>query len=247
MKLDALVAIDVQKAFVNDAVSHVPGEVDDAIDHVAQTSGRIYTPTCVQGDAGEPAPTDRPASPVQGSANAETALDAAADTTEIERTDHRVIGPALVATLEDPAIGRIGVCGIDTGGNVTGAVVDLVDAGLDTHLLAWASGSHAGAEEWERTLAALEHQVGRDRIWLERPTADTTAADEEVYTCLVRPATILGSLPPGVVLTDWSKVPADLAGRFADKPVSDHRHGEFRTSRRLTPAERTHFSISVVS
>ena len=150
MKLDALVAIDVQKAFVNDAVSHVPGEVDDAIDHVAQTSGRIYTPTCVQGDAGEPAPTDRPASPVQGSANAETALDAAADTTEIERTDHRVIGPALVATLEDPAIGRIGVCGIDTGGNVTGAVVDLVDAGLDTHLLAWASGSHAGAEEWEK-------------------------------------------------------------------------------------------------
>ena len=46
---------------------------------------------------------------------------------------------------------------------------------------------------------------------------------DSVYTMLYRPCTQLGTLPPKVV-TEWTRVPAELAHAFPDKPVSRLRN-----------------------
>lgn len=67
-----------------------------------------------------------------------------------------------------------------------------------------------------------------------------------VYTMLYRPATQFGTLPPGVHIARWVRVPRDLAGRFPHLPVSDHPFGEFVTSRALTEAELRDYQIERV-
>ena len=66
-----------------------------------------------------------------------------------------------------------------------------------------------------------------------------------VYTMRYRPATQFGTLPPGVHLTDWVRVPPSLAHAFPKLPRSTHPHGEFHTNRPLTPDELTRFQIDV--
>lgn len=67
-----------------------------------------------------------------------------------------------------------------------------------------------------------------------------------VYTMRYRPATQFGTLPPGVHLTDWVRVPANLAHAFPNLPQSARPHGEFHTNRPLTPDELTRFEIDLV-
>ena len=65
---------------------------------------------------------------------------------------------------------------------------------------------------------------------------------DSVYTMLYRPCTQLGTLPPKVS-TEWTRVPAELAHAFPDKPVSKRLFGEFTTSRPLTDEELKAFEI----
>lgn len=67
-----------------------------------------------------------------------------------------------------------------------------------------------------------------------------------VYKMLYRPATQFGTLPPGVHIARWVRVPRDLAARFPHLPVSDHAFGEFVTSRALTDAELRDYQIERV-
>ena len=244
MKLDALITIDVQRAFVTDAVSHVPDEVADAAANTMKTGGRVYAcvltrPPETDGGRAKPAMT-HPVKPHPQSADAESPIQIP-DTVVLERTAYRAIDEGLVATLEGPEIERIGICGIDTGGNLTGAMVDFVDAGLDAVLLAGASGSDAGAETWSQALESLRRSVGSERIIHRTEVGE--AATTPTYTTNLRPATILGSLPSGALMTRWVRVPADWASVFPDIPVSERLYGEFETSRPLTPRELEHFAI----
>ena len=65
---------------------------------------------------------------------------------------------------------------------------------------------------------------------------------DSVYTMLYRPCTQLGTLPPKVI-TEWTRVPAELTHAFPDKPVSKRLFGEFTTNRPLTDEELKAFEI----
>ena len=67
-----------------------------------------------------------------------------------------------------------------------------------------------------------------------------------VYTMLYRPATQFGTLPPGVHVDHWVRVPRELAGRFPHLLVSGHPFGEFAASRPLTERELRDYQIERV-
>ena len=77
-------------------------------------------------------------------------------------------------------------------------------------------------------------------------TEQTTEPAEPVYTMLYRPATQLGTLPRGVHVAQWVRVPRELAARFPNLPVSEHPFGEFVASRPLTDAELKDYQIEHV-
>ena len=74
-----------------------------------------------------------------------------------------------------------------------------------------------------------------------RPDSERTA-----YAMLYRPPTQLGTLPPGVHVAGWKRVPPDLAQRFPDLPVSSRAFGEFFTNRPLTEMELRDYQIEIV-
>ena len=63
----------------------------------------------------------------------------------------------------------------------------------------------------------------------------------------VRPATERGTLPPGVGILHWTRVPRKLAGKFPEHPISNQPFGEFVASRRLTDQELRDYRIQLVS
>ncbi len=66
------------------------------------------------------------------------------------------------------------------------------------------------------------------------------------YAMRSRPATQFGTLPPGVHVTGWKRVPRELAHRFPDLPVSTRTFGEFFANRTLTDEELRDYQIERV-
>ncbi|MCY4120307.1 MAG: hypothetical protein OXG72_05230 [Acidobacteria bacterium] len=75
-----------------------------------------------------------------------------------------------------------------------------------------------------------------------------TGPDSErtAYAMLYRPPTQVGTLPRGVQITGWKRVPRELAQRFPNLPVSTRRFGEFFTNRPLTETELRDYQIEIV-
>ena len=75
-----------------------------------------------------------------------------------------------------------------------------------------------------------------------KPETEPTA-----YAMLYRPPTQGGTLPRGVHVAGWKRVPPELAQRFPNLPVSSRRFGEFYTNRPLTEMELRDYQIEIVS
>ena len=64
---------------------------------------------------------------------------------------------------------------------------------------------------------------------------------------LYRPPIQGETLPPGVRVAGWTRVPHELAQRFPNLAVSSRRFGEFLTNRPLTEMELRDYQIEIVS
>lgn len=99
-------------------------------------------------------------------------------------------------------------------------------------------GSLADIPDWATEVEELNYQV----VPPEAVPEDGT----NVYSMRYRPATQYGTLPRGVQIEGWTRVPRELAGRFPHHPVSERRFGEFFTNRPLTDRELSDYQIDFI-
>ena len=93
--------------------------------------------------------------------------------------------------------------------------------------------------EWATDVETRGHEIV--------PPAVVPQDDAAVYAMRYRPATQLGTLPPGVNILHWTRIPEDLQRAFPGHPISKRPFGEFVADRRLTAAELEHFQIDEIA
>ena len=82
----------------------------------------------------------------------------------------------------------------------------------------------------------------RELAELEKsPAATAPGKAANLYRPTLRPASTY-TMPRGTTW-EYAEIPADLASRRPDLPVSSHRYGVIRTGRVLTASERAAFDL----
>ena len=92
--------------------------------------------------------------------------------------------------------------------------------------------------EWALEVETADHEI--------MPPSAVAEDGAPIYAMRYRPATQFGTLPPGVEIEHWTRVPEELRAAFPDHPVSKRRFGEFVANRPLTAKELDRFQIDEI-
>ena len=156
----ALLIVDVQVGFVNDATRHILPKVvalQSQYEHVYATrfvnaEGSPYRKLLdwhrFYANSGDVPLAFEPVDGVQ----------------VIDKHVYTCITPDFLRDLRDKGIEEVAICGIDTDACVTQCAVDLFQHGIRPVLLSEACASHAGAEYHDAALRILARLIGKKQI-----------------------------------------------------------------------------------
>ena len=156
----ALLIVDVQVGFVNDATRHILPKV------VALQSqyAHVYATRFVNAEG----------SPYRklldwhrfyvDSGDVPLAFEPVDDVQVIDKNVYTCITPAFIEELRGKGIEEVAICGIDTDACVSACATDLFQNGFRPLLISDACASHAGAEYHEAALRILARLIGKDQI-----------------------------------------------------------------------------------
>ena len=156
----ALLIVDVQVGFINDATRHILPKVEA----LQKRYKHVYATRFINAD-GSPYRrllgwhrfyTDSDDVPL--------AFEPVGGVVVLDKQVYTCVTPAFLADLRDKGIEEVAICGIDTDACVSACAVDLFENGIRPVLLSDACASHAGAEYHEAALRILARLIGKNQI-----------------------------------------------------------------------------------
>ena len=156
----ALLIVDVQVGFVNDATRHILPKVEA----LQKQYAHVYATRFINAEG----------SPYrrllgwhrfyESSDDVPLAFDPVDGVTVIDKHVYTCVTPAFLDDLHSKGIEEVAICGIDTDACVSACAVDLFEKGFRPILLSQACASHAGAEYHEAALRILARLIGKSQI-----------------------------------------------------------------------------------
>lgn len=156
----ALLIIDVQVGFVNDATRHIVPRIEA----LQKQYTHVYATRFINAEG----------SPYRklldwhrfydSSADVPLAFDPVDHAVIIDKNIYTCVDDAFLNDLRSKGVEEVAICGIDTDACVSACAVDLFENGFRPVLLAEACASHAGAEYHEAALRILTRLIGKDQI-----------------------------------------------------------------------------------
>lgn len=160
---EALLIVDVQEGFINDATAHIPA----AVEELQHDYDHVYVTRFING----------PESPHRklidwhrfgnDSADVPLAFNVKDNVAVIDKFKYTCIDSEFLRELRGKGITEVHICGIDTDACVLKCAVDLFEAGVRPVVIASACASHAGADFHKYGLSILRRLIGRSQIRAE--------------------------------------------------------------------------------
>ena len=156
----ALLIIDVQVGFVNDATRHIL----PIVEALQKQYPHVYATRFINAEG----------SPYrrlldwhrfyESSEDVPLAFEPVDSVTVIDKNVYTCVTPAFLDELRSKDIEEVAICGIDTDACVATCAVDLFENGFRPVLLSEACASHAGAEYHEAAIRILTRLIGKKQI-----------------------------------------------------------------------------------
>ena len=156
----ALLIIDVQVGFINDATRHILPKVEA----LQKQYAHVYATRFINAEG----------SPYrillgwhrfyESSADVPLAFEPVDGVEVIDKHVYTCVTPAFLDDLRSKGIEEVAICGIDTDACVATCAVDLFENGFRPILLSEACASHAGAEFHEAAIRILTRLIGKSQI-----------------------------------------------------------------------------------
>ena len=156
----ALLIVDVQVGFVNDATRHILPRVEA----LQKQYAHVYATRFINAEG----------SPYRrlldwhrfyrDSEDVPLAFEPVDGVVVIDKHVYTCVTPALLDDLRGKGIEEVAICGIDTDACVSACAVDLFENGIRPVLLSDACASHAGTEYHEAALRILARLIGKNQI-----------------------------------------------------------------------------------
>ena len=156
----ALLIVDVQVGFVNDATRHILPKVEA----LQKQYAHVYATRFINAEG----------SPYrrlldwhrfyESSDDVPLAFEPADGVVVIDKQVYTCVTPSFLEDLHSKGIEEVAICGIDTDACVSACAVDLFENGFRPVLLSEACASHAGAEYHEAAIRILTRLIGKNQI-----------------------------------------------------------------------------------
>ena len=156
----ALLIVDVQIGFVNDATRHIVPKVEE----LQKRYAHVYATRFINAEG----------SPYrrlldwhrfyEDSDDVPLAFEPVDGAVVIDKHVYTCVTPAFLDDLRGKGIEEVAICGIDTDACVSACAVDLFENGFKPILLSDACASHAGAEYHEAALRILARLIGKRQV-----------------------------------------------------------------------------------
>lgn len=156
----ALLIVDVQVGFINDATQHILPKLDA----LQKQYEHIYATRFINA-VGSPYRRLLDWHRFYASSDdVPLAFDPVDGVTVIDKQVYTCVTPAFLQDLRGKGIEEVAICGIDTDACVSACAIDLFENGFRPILLSDACASHAGAEYHKAALRILARLIGNDQI-----------------------------------------------------------------------------------
>ena len=156
----ALLIVDVQVGFINDATRHILPKVEA----LQKRYKHVYATRFINIEG----------SPYRNlldwhrfytdSDDVPLAFEPVGGVVVLDKQVYTCVTPAFLQDLRDNGIEEVAICGIDTDACVSACAVDLFENGIRPVLLSDACASHAGVEYHEAALRILARLIGKNQI-----------------------------------------------------------------------------------
>ncbi len=160
MSKQALLIVDVQQGFINDATRHVVGKVSN----LQRQYEHVYATRFI----------NQPGSPYRtlmdwsrfdvSSDDVRLAFQPADHVIVIDKNIYSCVDVDFLKELEYKEISEVQICGIDTDACVATCAVSLFENGIRPVILSEACASHAGVEYHQAALRILRRLIGHRQI-----------------------------------------------------------------------------------
>ena len=156
----ALLIVDVQVGFVNDATRHILPKVEE----LQKQHAHVYATRFINAEGSPYRKLLEWHRFYESSDDVPLAFDPVEGVAVIDKHVYTCITPAFLQDLRSKGIEEVAICGIDTDACVSACAVDLFENGFRPILLSEACASHAGAEYHEAALRILARLIGKNQI-----------------------------------------------------------------------------------
>ena len=156
----ALLIIDVQVGFVNDATRHILPKVEA----LQKQYKHVYATRFINAEGSPYRKLLDWHRFYESSVDVPLAFQPVDSAVVIDKNVYTCITPSFMEDLRSKDIEEVAICGIDTDACVATCAVDLFENGIRPVLLTEACASHAGAEYHEAALRILARLIGKNQI-----------------------------------------------------------------------------------
>ncbi len=156
----ALLIVDVQVGFINDATRHILPKVDA----LQKQYAHVYATRFINVEGSPYRRVLNWHRFYESSEDVPLAFEPADGVVVIDKDVYTCVTPSFLDNLRSKGIEEVAVCGIDTDACVTACAVDLFENGFRPILLSEACASHAGAEYHDAALRILARLIGKNQI-----------------------------------------------------------------------------------
>ena len=156
----ALLIVDVQVGFVNDATRHVVPRVEA----LQKQYAHVYATRFINAEGSPYRKLLDWHRFYESSEDVPLAFEPAVGVTIIDKNVYTCVTPEFIEDLHNKGVEEVAICGIDTDACVSACAVDLFENGFRPILISEACASHAGAEYHEAALRILERLIGKSQI-----------------------------------------------------------------------------------
>ena len=156
----ALLIVDVQVGFVNDATRHIVPKVEA----LQKRYKHVYATRFINVEGSPYRKLLDWHRFYESSDDVPLAFQPVDGVTVIDKHVYTCITPAFLEELQSKGVEEVAICGIDTDACVAKCAVDLFENGIRPVLLSEACASHAGPEFHEAALRILPRLIGKNQI-----------------------------------------------------------------------------------
>ena len=156
----ALLIIDVQVGFVNDATRHIVPRVEE----IQKQYPHVYATRFINAEG---SPYRKILNWHQFYADSDDvplAFQPVDRAVIMDKNIYTCVDDAFLEGLRSKGVEEVAICGIDTDACVSACAVDLFENGFKPILLSEACASHAGVEYHEAALRILARLIGKNQI-----------------------------------------------------------------------------------